>query len=127
MFFIVRNLICIEFIAGEDLDDLYALLDNAFLDEDVDFEKDLAGLVIEESHEENLCFDECSKVFKTQRDFTKHNNAKHSSSRSGSGVSFSSEEIIQKKLHPDVLLTIVSITYVYHKRVETFFEKRLRV
>ena len=37
-----------EFIAGEDLEDLYALLDNGFLNEDVDFEKDLAALVIEE-------------------------------------------------------------------------------
>ena len=33
-----------EFIAGKDLDDLYDLLDNGFLDEDVDFEKDLAAL-----------------------------------------------------------------------------------
>ena len=40
-----------EFIAGEGLDDLYALSDNDFLDEDVDFEKDLAALVIEESPE----------------------------------------------------------------------------
>ena len=40
-----------EFIAGEDLDDLYALLDNDFLDGDVDFKKDLAALVIEESPE----------------------------------------------------------------------------
>ena len=31
-----------EFIAGEDLDDLRALLDNGFLD-DVDFEKNLAA------------------------------------------------------------------------------------
>ena len=54
-----------EFIAGEDLDDLYALLDNGFLDEDVDFEKDLAALVIEKSPEGNSCSDECSKVCKT--------------------------------------------------------------
>ena len=58
-----------EFIAGKDLDDLYALLDNGFLDEDVDFEKDLAALVIAESHEANCCCDECSKVCKTQRGF----------------------------------------------------------
>ena len=55
-----------EFIAGKDLDDLYALLDNGFLDEDVDFEKDLAALVIDESPEANYCCDECSKVCKTQ-------------------------------------------------------------
>ena len=76
-----------EFITGEDLDDLYALLDNDFLDGDVDFEKDLAALVIEESPEANFCWDECSKVCKTQRGLT-------SSSRSGSGVSVSSEGII---------------------------------
>ena len=35
-----------EKLAGKDLDDLYDLLDNGFLDEDVDFEKDLAALVI---------------------------------------------------------------------------------
>ena len=34
-----------EFIAGEDLDNLYALLENGFL-EDVDFEKDLSALGI---------------------------------------------------------------------------------
>ena len=55
-----------EFIAGKDLDDLYALLDNGFFDEDVDFEKDLAA-VIAESHEANFCCNECSKVCKTQR------------------------------------------------------------
>ena len=38
----------------------------------------------------------------------RHKNTKHSSSISGSGgVSVSSKEIIQKKLHPDVLLRIV--------------------
>ena len=51
-----------EFIAGKDLDDLYALLDNGFLDEDVDFEKDLTAPVIAESYEANICCDDCSKV-----------------------------------------------------------------
>ena len=60
-----------EFIAGKDLDDLYALLDNGFLDEGVDFEKDLAALVIAESHEA-ISVDECSKVCKTQRGLTRH-------------------------------------------------------
>ena len=97
-----------EFIAGKDLDDLYDLLDNVFFDEDVDFEKDLAALVIAESHEANSCCDECSKVCKTQRGLTRHKNTKHSSSRSSSGVPFSSETIIEKKLHSDVLLRIVN-------------------
>ena len=97
-----------EFIAGKDLDDLYALLDNGFLDEDVDFEKDLAALVIAESHEANFCCDECSKVCKTQRGLTRHKNTKHSSSRSSSGVPVSSETIIEKKLQADVLLRIVN-------------------
>ena len=97
-----------EFVAGEDLDDLYALLDNGFLDEDVNFEKDLAALVIVESPEAKFCCDECSQVCKTQRGLTRHKNTKHSSSRSGCGVSVSSEEIMQKKLHPDVLLRIVN-------------------
>ena len=95
-----------EFSAGEDLDEHYALFDNSFLN-DVDFEKDLAALVIEESPEANFCCDECSKVCKTHWGLTRHKNTKHSSSRSGSGVSVSSEESIQKKLHPDVLLRIV--------------------
>ena len=43
-----------EKLAGKDLDDLYDLLDNGFLDEDVDFEKDLAALVIAESQEANF-------------------------------------------------------------------------
>ena len=90
-----------EFIAGEGLDDLYALLDNAFL------EKDLAALVSEESPEANSCCYECSKVCTTQRGLRRHKNTKHSSCRNGSGVSVSSEDIIQKKLHPNVLLRIV--------------------
>ena len=63
--------------------------------------------MIEKSPEANLCGYECSKVCKTQQGLTRHKNTKHSSSRSGCGVSVSSEEIIQKKLHPDVLLRIV--------------------
>ena len=94
-----------EKLAGKDLDDLYDLLDNGFLDEDVDFEKDLAALVIAESHEANFCCDECSKVCKTQR---RHKNTKHSFSRSSSGVPVSSETIIEKKLHADVLLRIIN-------------------
>ena len=86
-----------EFTAGNDLDDLYALLDNGFLDEDVDFEKDLAALVIAESHEANV-------VMRV----TRHKNTKHSSSRSSSGVPVSSEAIIEKKLHADVLFRIVN-------------------
>ena len=97
-----------EKLAGKDLDDLYDLLDNGFLDEDVDFEKDLAALVIAESQEANFCCDECSKVCKTQRGLTGHKNTKHSSSRSSSGVPVSSETIIEKKLHADVLLRIIN-------------------
>ena len=97
-----------EKLAGKDLDDLYDLLDNGFLDEDVDFEKDLAALVIVESQEANFCCDECSKVCKTQRGLTRHKNIKHSSSRSCSGVPVSSETIIEKKLHADVLLRIIN-------------------
>ena len=92
------------FIAGKDLDDHYDLLDNGFLDEDVDFEKDLAALVIAESHEANSC----PKVCKTQRGLRRHKNTKHSSSRSSSGVPVSSETFIEKKLHADVLLRVVN-------------------
>ena len=74
----------------------------------MDFEKDLAALVIAESHEANFCCGECSKVCKTQRGLTRHKNTKHSSSRSSSGVPVSSETIIEKKLHADVLLRIVN-------------------
>ena len=119
-----------EKLAGKDLDDLYDLLDNGFLD-DVDFEKDLAALVIAESQEANFCCDECSKVCKTQRGLTRHKNIKHTSSRSCSGVPVSSETIIEKKLHADVLLRIiecvqkaVSMTCVYLKRVEIFSRKK---
>ena len=70
----------------------------------MDFEKDLAALVIAESHEANFCCDECSKVCKTQRGLTRHKNT----SRSSSGVPVSSETIIEKKLHTDVLLRIIN-------------------
>ena len=120
-----------EFFAGKDLDDLYALLDNGFLNEDVDFEKDLAALVIAESHEANFCCDECSKVCKTQRGLTRHKNTKHSSSRSSSGVPVSSETIIEKNYMQMYCFGLsmsvqkaVSMTCVYLKRVEIFFRKK---
>ena len=64
-----------------------------FLDEDVDFEKDLAALVIEVSTEANFRCYECSIVCNTQRGLTRDKNTKHSSTRSGCGVSVSTEEI----------------------------------
>ena len=119
-----------EFITGEGLDDLYALLNNSFLDEDVDFEK-----VIEESPGANFCLYECSKVFKTQRGLTRQKNTKHSSNRCGCSVSVRSEEIIQKKNYIQMcclelsmsVQKSVSMTCVYLKSVEIFFEKILRV
>ena len=98
--------------------------------DDVDFEKDLTALVIEESPEANLCCDECSKVCKTKR-VLRDTKIQYTAPVEVIVCQVSSEEIIQKKLHPDVLLRVVqksvSMTCVYLKRVEIFFEKILRV
>ena len=48
------------------------------------------------------------KFVKLSGGLTGHKNTKHSYSRSSSGVPVSSETIIEKKLHADVLLRIVS-------------------
>ena len=55
-----------EKLAGKDLDDLYDLLDNGFLDEDVDFEKDLAALVIAVPQESRDFFSKKNFVFTSE-------------------------------------------------------------
>ena len=122
-----------EFIAGKDLDDLYDLLDNGFLDEDVDFEKDLAALMIAESHEANFCCDECSKVCKTQRGRKRDTKIQNTAPVEVVVVFQLAAKQLLKRNYMQMycfglsmsVQKAVSMTYVYLKRVEFFFEKKL--
>ena len=121
-----------EFIAGKDLDDLYAILDNGFLDKDVDFEKDLAALVIAESHEANFCCDECSKVCKTQRGLTRHKNTKHAPVEVVVVFQLAAKQLLKRNYMQMYCFGLsmsvqkaVSMTCVYLKRVEIFFRKKI--
>ena len=99
-----------EKLAGKDLDDLYDLLDNGFLDEDVDFEKDLAALVIAESQEaiQNTAPVEVVVVFQlAAKQLLKRNYMQM--------YCFGLPMSVQKA---------VSMTCVYLKRVEIFSRKK---
>ena len=120
-----------EFIAAEDL----ALLDNGFLDEDVDFEKDLAALVIDESPEANYCCDECSKVSKTQWGLIRDTKIQNTAPVEMVVVF----QLAAKKLFKrnyiqmccsELSMSVqksVSMTCFYLKRIDIVLEKKLRV
>ena len=66
-----------DFLAGEELDDLFFLLDGGFLDEDIQVNSDLDSLFLDESSSELLLCEIFSKSYKTQRGLTRHKTAKH--------------------------------------------------
>lgn len=103
-----------DFIVGEDLDDLFALIDGGFLDDDITFNVELDAVVTEVSNdgEDTVMFrcKQCDKVCKSQRGLTRHCNSKHASvtlQDSATSSSLSKEEEIMKKLHPLALKVIV--------------------
>ena len=67
-----------DFLVGEELDDLFFLLDSGALDEDLELDKDLDSVVPQESPDEIFSCDICDKVCKTRRGLTRHTNSKHS-------------------------------------------------
>ena len=106
------------------------LLGNGFLDEDVDFEKDLAALVIEESPEANFCCNECSKVCKTQRGLTTHKIQNTAPVEVVVVFQLAAKELFKRNYIQMCWLELsmsvqksVSMTRVYLRRVEIFFEK----
>ena len=69
-----------DFLAGEELDELYFLLDNGALDDDVDFNAELNALVNEVTADPNDSMfrcNQCEKICKSQQGLTRHKNAKH--------------------------------------------------
>ena len=66
-----------DFLVGEELEELFVLLDGGFLDEDVDFNAEIDSMVKEvaDSEEENTSgfkCDLCRKVCKSERGLARH-------------------------------------------------------
>ena len=71
-----------DYFAGEDLDDLFELLDGGFLDDDANFNVELDTVVTEITKDGvDAAFfrcQQCDKICKSQRGLTRHRNVKHS-------------------------------------------------
>ena len=69
-----------DFLAGEELDDLYFLLDGGFLDDDADFNVEIDAVVSEVAvypSDSTYRCDKCDKVCKSKRGLSRHTNTKH--------------------------------------------------
>lgn len=107
-----------DYLAGEDLDDLFELLEGGFLDEDVDFNVELDAVITEvEAYEEvGYPCQDCDKICKSQRGLTRHRNVKHTtevtpeiSTNAGPSLpKLTKEEQILKKLHPLKLKVLIT-------------------
>ena len=94
-----------DFLAGQELDQLYFLLDGGFFNETVEIDRDLDYLLLEDSSGESFICDQCSKVCKSRRGLTRHKNTKHAQQTIPQPTNYTSEaitseETILKKLHP---------------------------
>ena len=123
-----------EFIAGEDLDDLYALLDNGFLDEDVNFEKDLAAIVIEESPEKILVAMSVPKFGKLSGDLRDTKIQNTAPVEVAVVLQLAAKKLFKRNYIQMCCLELsmsvqksVSMTCVYLKREDIFFENKLCV
>ena len=93
-----------DFLVGEELDQLYFLLDGGFFNETVEIDRDLENLLSEDSSVESFICDQCSKVCKSKRGLTRHKNTKHAQQTipqptNSTSEAITSEETILKKLH----------------------------
>ena len=106
-----------DFFTGDDLDELFSLIDGGFLDGDDSFNQDIESIAVEvAANEESLpsfkC-NQCEKVCKSQRGLTRHINAKHRPPTPAENTpesdlnELSPLEISMKKLHPLQLKVIV--------------------
>ena len=80
-----------DFIAGEDLEDIFSFLDAVFLEDEKEFIEDIESMVSEvANYEDNSlnfkCF-YCSKLCKSKRGLSRHVNVKHAALKEGSYVS----------------------------------------
>ena len=69
-----------EFLAGEDLDDLYLLIDGGYLDDDADFNIEMDAALFEVSDVTQVVTFKCSqceKIYKSRRGLTRHENTTH--------------------------------------------------
>ena len=69
-----------KFLAGDDLDDLYLLIDGGYLDDNADFniEMDAAVFVVSDAtHNVTFKCSQCEKICKSRRGLTRHKNTKH--------------------------------------------------
>ena len=95
-----------DFLVGEELEELFVLLDGVFLDEDVDFNAEIDSMVKEvaDSEENTSGFkcDLCRKVCKSERGLARHQKCKHEkkSELKVSKQTDEHEEMLWKKLHP---------------------------
>ena len=102
-----------DFLTGDDLDDLFMLIDGGILDGDQVLNQHIESIATEiASNEGNLAAgfqcNECDKVCKSQRGLTRHVNAKHLiASASNADQLLSSEEISGNKFHSLQLKVIV--------------------
>ena len=109
-----------DFFTGDDLDDLFSLIDGGFLDGDDSFNQEIDDIATEvASNEESTASFKCSqceKVCKSQRGLTRHTNVKHAIPPSSVTTSAIPEilnlspleiSIPMKKLHPIKLMCIV--------------------
>ena len=110
-----------DFFSGDDLDDLFSLIDGGFLDGNDEFNSEINSIVNEVATDErntaSLKCDKCEKVCKSQRGMTRHINAKHpvvsvaphtsTPSCSSKTTNLTPLEVSMKKLHPIKLMCMV--------------------
>jgi len=110
-----------DFFTGDDLDDLFSLIDGGFLDDNDEFNSAISNMVNEVSTDEgnNTGFkcSQCEKVCKSQRGLTRHVNVKHTVAGTTPITSTPSTSNTTKptalqsslnKLHPTQLMCMVS-------------------
>lgn len=114
-----------ESLPVEELDDILYLIEEGFLEDDDDLNKQIEGIALEVTRDEEnpsgFKCDVCEKACKSRRGLTRHSNSKHRDVTSSSVVtasastaapkppssSSSADELSRQKLHPLQLKTIV--------------------
>ena len=114
-----------ESLPLEELDDILYLIEEGFLEDDDDLNKQIEGIALEVTRDEEnpsgFKCDVCEKACKSRRGLTRHSNSKHRDVTSSSVVtasastaapkppssSSSADELSRQKLHPLQLKTIV--------------------
>ena len=93
-----------EYLVGEDLDDIYFLLESGFLDDDDGFNKAFDTAVSEVSTDQETAAvyscKECSKACKSKRGLSRHVNAKHQTTDVENDVSEKVDPVSQILVHP---------------------------